>query len=166
DRDERPQRPRGPDHDDHQRPRRHRRAGLAAVGRPAPARALVGSADLPRHRRGPRPHDRRPGHLLHDRTRRQVPRLVGGARRRAAEPVGGEGRVRRRQRDAERRDAHHHDGRHPGPAGRRWHPHGHELAVPLEGGDGAARLDGHGRGDCRRAGPDPRDPGRGRHDAL
>ena len=54
-------------------------------------------------------HDLAPGGrvtLLHDRPRRrQAPRLVAGARRRAAEPAGAEGRVRRRRRDAERRDA-------------------------------------------------------------
>ena len=74
----------------------------------------------------------RAGHLLHDRPRgRRAPRLVAGPRRRAAEPAGAEGRVRRRPRDAERSDAHHDHGRHPDRARRRWHPHGHRDAVPV-----------------------------------
>ena len=40
---------RSPDHDPDRRVRRLARAGLAALGRSAPARALVGPADLPRH---------------------------------------------------------------------------------------------------------------------
>ena len=55
DRHRRPQGPADPDHDPRRRVRRHARAGLAAVGRPAPARALVGAADLPRHRHRARP---------------------------------------------------------------------------------------------------------------
>ena len=53
--------------------RRARRARLAAVGRPAPARALVGTAHLPRHRRRPRPHRRRARELLHDRAGGEQP---------------------------------------------------------------------------------------------
>ena len=47
DRDRRPQGPRRPDPDPRRRVRRLARPGLAAVGRSAPARALVGPADLP-----------------------------------------------------------------------------------------------------------------------
>ena len=51
DRDRRPQGPADADHDARSRVRRVARARVAAVGRSAPARALVGSADLPRDRR-------------------------------------------------------------------------------------------------------------------
>jgi DNA-binding transcriptional ArsR family regulator len=55
DRHRRPQGPQGPDHDDDRRVRRVARARVAAVGRSAPARALVGPADLPRHLHEARP---------------------------------------------------------------------------------------------------------------
>ena len=41
--------PDDPDHDPDRRVRRVARARLGALGRPAPARALVGPADLPGH---------------------------------------------------------------------------------------------------------------------
>ena len=91
-----------------------------SCGRTAAARALVGSAHLPGHLRGPRPRGRREGHLLHDRARRrQVPRLLAGARRRCPEPTGAGGRVRGRQRSAERRAAAHQHDRHADRAGGR-----------------------------------------------
>jgi hypothetical protein len=46
------------------------RTGLAAVGRPSSARALVGPTRLPRHRGRSRPRAGRDRELLHDRTRR------------------------------------------------------------------------------------------------
>ncbi len=55
DRDRRPQGPRRPDLDPRRRVRRLARPGLAAVGRSAPARALVGPADLPGHGHVARP---------------------------------------------------------------------------------------------------------------
>src|SRR5262249_35659512 len=61
------------------------RAGVAAVGRSAPARALGGPADLPPHVHQARPRARRPRRLPHDRTRgRPASRLLGGPRGRRA----------------------------------------------------------------------------------
>ena len=76
-------------HDDHHgRVRRPGRARLAGLGRPPPARAVVGPADVAGDRRRARPAPRGPGHLLHDRARgREVRRLVGRRRGRRPAPA-------------------------------------------------------------------------------
>src|SRR5918996_5101505 len=68
----RDRRPQGPSvaHDDAGgRVRRLAGAGLAALGRSAPARALVGTADVPGDGRCSRPAPRRPRRVPHDRPR-------------------------------------------------------------------------------------------------
>ena len=62
--------------------------GVAAVGRPAAARALVGAADLSRHLHRAQPRPRRHRALLHDRPGGRPPlRVVADHERGAAAPV-------------------------------------------------------------------------------
>ena len=73
------------DHDPDRRVRRPTGARLAAVGRSAPARALVGSAHLSRHVHAPRSGARQPRRVPHDRPdRRPAARVLGRRRGRSA----------------------------------------------------------------------------------
>src|SRR6266545_4045826 len=68
----------GIDHDHRCRVRRLAGASVAALGRPASARALVGPADLPRHLHQARPGAGQPRRVPHDRSRgRPAARLLG-----------------------------------------------------------------------------------------
>ena len=64
------------------------RAGVAAVGRSAPARALVGPADLPRHLHEARPRARRPRRVPHDRARGRPAEGLLGRRRGRCRRIG------------------------------------------------------------------------------
>ena len=79
---------RRPDHDRDRRVRRVAGARLAAVGRSAPARALVGPADLPRHVHGPRPGSGQPRRVPHDRARPATSRAATGTSSRPIRRVG------------------------------------------------------------------------------
>ena len=95
DRHRRPQGSGGPDHDPDRRVRRLAGARLGPVGRSAQARALVGSAHLPRHLHDPRPGARQPRRVPHDRAeRRPAARLLGHRRGRSAAPARLPRRVR------------------------------------------------------------------------
>ena len=75
-------------HDPDRRVRRLARARLAAVGRSAPARALVGPADLPGDVHGPRPGARQPRRVPHDRPRAATSRMATGTSSRSIRRAG------------------------------------------------------------------------------
>ena len=156
--------PAGPDHDPRRRVRRLARARLAALGRPAPARALVGPADLPGHLHHARPGAGRPRRVPHDRSRgRPAARLLGDRRGRPA-AVGSSSATAsptptaRRTPTCRSTTARGHD------RGDRRRPDADvdRERLPRARGHGAGPRHGHGGGPDAGRRPDRRDPGRGR----
>ncbi len=88
DRYRRPQGPGHPDPDPDRRVRGAARARLGAVGRSAPARALVGPAHLPRDLHRPRPRARQPRRVPHDRARAATSRTASGTSSRPIRRAG------------------------------------------------------------------------------
>ena len=152
-----------PDPDARSRVRRAARSRVAAVGRPAPARAVVGSADLPCDRRLARPALRRPRRLPHDGSDgRPAARLLGDRLGRASAPSGVPRRLLERRRDAERRAPEERRRRHDPGARRRAHADGDRQHLPRHRRDGADPRDGHGGRPDPGGRPDRRAARRGR----
>ena len=145
------------DHDHHRALRRADRPRLGGVERSAPARALVGAADVSRDDDGARPRAGRQRRLLDDRPRRRAaPRLVARARGRPAAHAGVRGRRGRRRRQPEPGHPRVGDPRRPFRARRRRYGDGDDHGVGQRRGDGVVPRLGHGRRHDRRRRPDRR----------
>src|ERR1700682_4747603 len=143
------------------------RAHLAAVGGSAPARALVGAADLPCHLHQTRSGDRRSCRVPHDRARgRPAARLLGRPRGRAAASPSLPRRLCQRGRHPHREHADKHDPRRHRGGRPRTHAHDDRDRVPQHPGHGAGPGLGHGRGTEPGRQPDRCHPRRRNHPAL
>src|SRR5215213_6535586 len=164
DRHRRPQGPPGPDPDHRCRVRRLAGASLAALGRPASTRALVGAADLPGHLHQARPGAGQPRRVPHDRSRgRPAARLLGHRRGGPAAVARVPRRLRQRRRLAEHRPRAHDRPGHDHPDQQRTDPDVDPEPLPQHRGDGTGPR--HGRRGGPQAGrrSDRRHPGRRHH---
>src|ERR671913_2024117 len=158
-----PQGSEGPDHGHRRRVRRPARAGVAALGRSAPARALVGAAHLPRHLHQARPDAGQPRRVPHARPGGPPPaRLLAPRRGRPAAVAGVPGRLRQRGRLAQHRPPGHDRPGHDRGDRQRTDADVDPEPLPQPRGDGAGP--GHGGRGGPEAGrrADRRHPGRGR----